>query len=189
MRGVWLRHTPAGADPARRPVPPEDSRWQHGDVVDALYLCGDEGGVWAEWYRDLAERSIPPQAALPRDLWSYEIALGAVADLRTSEGCAGVLAPSAAKPGSLILCVFLPDPTLPGAITRKHRRGVLTSRRSRRGGCAHSPIGRRRRRRRGRVRTRGWGWYPATTPLRGQGHRAGGDERHALVPLSSTQTR
>ena len=143
---MWLRHTPAGADPARRPVPPDDNRWQRGDVVDALYLCADEAGVWAEWYRHLAERAMPPRAALPRDLWTYEIAPLPVADLRTAErlarvglpppvpgrrtwptfqavgehlhheGFAGLLAPSAARPGTLILCVFLAERTLPGAL-------------------------------------------------------------------------
>jgi RES domain-containing protein len=142
-RGLWLRHTPAGADPERRPVPADDNRWQSGDVVDALYVCSDEAGVWAEWYRHLAERGIPPHASLPRDLWTYEIAPLPVADLRTSDrlarvglplpapgrrtwpsfqavgeqlrrdGFAGILVPSAARPSSLILCVFVTGPPLP----------------------------------------------------------------------------
>ena len=73
VRGRWLRHTPAGVDPALRPVPADDNRWQRGTFVDALYLCDEVACVWAEWYRHLAERGIPPQMALPRDLWSYGV--------------------------------------------------------------------------------------------------------------------
>jgi hypothetical protein len=146
VRGRWLRHTPAGADPAARPIPADDNRWQRGSVVDALYLCDETDCVWAEWYRHLAERAIPPQPALPRDLWSYDVAEVEVADLRTPErlaavglpvpqpgrggwpvfqtvgeqlyadGYAGLLAPSAARPQSLVLCVFLATPAVPGTV-------------------------------------------------------------------------
>ena len=34
-------------------------------------LANDEAGAWAEWYRHLAERALPPAAGLPRDLWIY----------------------------------------------------------------------------------------------------------------------
>jgi len=143
VNGRWFRHTPAGMEPTARPVPAEDNRWQRGNVVDALYLCGEVACVWAEWYRHLAERGIPPELALPRDLWTYELAAFEVADLRTTErlarvglpqpapgrrswpafqavgeqlhhdGFAGLLAPSAARPQSVVLCVFLPAATLP----------------------------------------------------------------------------
>lgn len=138
VQGRWLRHTPTGVNPAARPVPPDDNRWQRGHVSDALYLCQDVDCVWAEWYRHLAERGVPPQRSLPRDLWTYEIDLLEVADLSTAprlariglseprpgrrswppfqavgeqlyrEGFAGLLAPSAARPESLVLCVFIP---------------------------------------------------------------------------------
>ncbi len=141
--GRWLRHTPAGVEPTARPVPADDNRWQRWSVVDALYLCEEAACVWAEWYRHLAERGIPPELALPRDLWTYEIEALEVADLRTAErlarvglpqpqpgrrswptfqavgeqlhtdGFAGLLAPSAARPRSVVLCVFLPSGTLP----------------------------------------------------------------------------
>jgi len=144
VNGRWLRHTPADADPALRPVPPDDNRWQRGSVIDALYLCDELACVWAEWYRYLAERGIPPRMALPRDLWSYEVDALKVADLKTTErlaraglplptpgrrgwpafqaigeqlhknGYAGLVAPSAARPQSLVLCVFLPGGALPG---------------------------------------------------------------------------
>ena len=146
MRGRWLRHAPAGADPKARPVPAADNRWQRGTVVDALYLCDEADCVWAEWYRHLAELAIPPQAALPRDLWSYEIAGIDVADLRTPErlarvglpvpqpgrtawpafqrvgeqlhsgGCAGLIAPSAARPQSVVLCLFVATPLLTAVV-------------------------------------------------------------------------
>jgi hypothetical protein len=135
--GRWLRHVPHGADPVGRPVPAPDGRWQRGRIVDALYLVRDQAGMWAEWYRWLAEAAIPPQAALPRDVWTFGVRRMAIADLSTPErlarvelappapgragwrsyqrvgealhreGWRGLLAPSAARPGSLVLCVFL----------------------------------------------------------------------------------
>jgi hypothetical protein len=83
--GSWFRQTPAGVDPASRPVPPDDNRWQRGGVVDAVYFAADHDCVWAEWYRHLAERGIPPQAALPRDLWTYDVEQPELVDLRDAE--------------------------------------------------------------------------------------------------------
>jgi len=42
-------------------------------VVDAIYLASDEATMWAEWYRHLAERGIPPLQQLPRDVWRYRV--------------------------------------------------------------------------------------------------------------------
>jgi RES domain-containing protein len=97
-------------------------------VVDALYLAGDEDGMWAEWYRHLAESGVPPMRALPRDVWRFAVGATRVADLSTAarldavgltipppgrrswpacqdvgerlhaEGWAGLIAPSAARP-------------------------------------------------------------------------------------------
>ena len=142
--GIWLRHVPHDADPRSRPHPPGDNRWQRGDIVDALYLAHDEDTLWAEWYRHLAERGIPPLRQLPRDRWRYRVPRLDVADLTTaerlarvgldpptpgrktwppcqavgetlwSEGWPGLLAPSAARPEGLVLCLFVEDPaTLP----------------------------------------------------------------------------
>jgi RES domain-containing protein len=135
--GRWLRHVPHGADPVGRPEPAPDGRWQRGRIVPALYLARDQAGMWAEWYRWLAEAAIPPHAALPRDVWTFGVRRLAVADLSSAErleraglsepepshgswrpfqrvgeqlhreGWRGLLAPSAARPGSLVLCVFL----------------------------------------------------------------------------------
>ncbi|MGH2861253.1 MAG: RES family NAD+ phosphorylase [Solirubrobacteraceae bacterium] len=146
VTGRWLRHIPAGADPAVRPAAAGDNRWQRGSIVDALYLCDQTACVWAEWYRHLAELAIPPQMALPRDLWTYTVTDLHVADLRSPEqlaaiglpvprpgrqswqpfqavgerlyadGYAGLLAPSAARPQSVVLCVFLPDTALPASV-------------------------------------------------------------------------
>jgi hypothetical protein len=103
--------------------------------VDALYLAVDDATAWAEWYRHLAERGLPPHQQLPRDLWQWEIDVE-VADLsdaarlarvglttprpgrrrwppyqRVGEaladaGWSGLVAPSAAPPEHLVLCPF-----------------------------------------------------------------------------------
>jgi hypothetical protein len=134
--GVWFRHIPAGGDPNHQADPPGDNRWQRGEVVDALYFGDQEDTVWAEWYRVQAETGLPPERALPRDLWRWRIDLGGIADLSSAaalarlglpepeprhsqhpqfqeigealyaKGHSGLLAPSAARPGSCVLCVF-----------------------------------------------------------------------------------
>jgi len=144
VEGRWLRHVPHGADPLGRPDPPPDSRWQRGAVVPALYLADGEETVWAEWYRHLAEAGLPPDEALPRDLWPWDVRVR-VADLSTPErleeaglappspgrrtwaafqrlgetlfreGWPGLLAPSAARPEGLVLCLFRPQETVAGA--------------------------------------------------------------------------
>jgi RES domain-containing protein len=134
--GRWLRHGPDGAPawpPAR--VPPPDGRWQGGDVVGALYLADSEDTVWAEWYRHLAEKGLPPNEQMPRRLWQWNVNVR-VANLSTparlrrvgleppaagrhtwppyqnvghqlrSEGWIGLLAPSAARPRGRVLCLF-----------------------------------------------------------------------------------
>jgi hypothetical protein len=83
--GTWLNHIPHRADPGVRPQPAGDNRWQRGEVVDALYLADEEQILWAEWYRHLAERGIPPMRQLPRDVLRY-----------WREGWPGLLAPSTA---------------------------------------------------------------------------------------------
>lgn len=135
--GEWLRQIPQRADPRLRPQPPDDNRWQRGSVVDAVYLAADEETLWAEWYRHLAERGLPPLQQLPRDLWRFRVPSLPVADLRDEdrlarlglpvptpgrktwpayqrvgealwrEGWSGLLTPSAARPNGLVLCLFL----------------------------------------------------------------------------------
>lgn len=138
IAGSWWRHVPAGVDPVRRPDPPRDGRWQRGDVADAVYLADSAQTAWAEWYRWLAEFALAPRVGLPRDLWRAEVAIEAVVDLRTAvalsalglpaplperdqwpayqavgealhaDGATSLAAPSAAREGGFVLCVFLP---------------------------------------------------------------------------------
>jgi RES domain-containing protein len=135
VRGRWVKHTYPGSLPLPERDPPPDNRWQRGEIVDALYLADSEQTAWAEWYRHLAERAIPPLAQMPRALWTWEIDVE-VADLSSTdrlsavglpppapghlswpafqeigeqlahEGWVGLLAPSAARPGGQVLCLF-----------------------------------------------------------------------------------
>jgi RES domain-containing protein len=134
--GRWVRHGPDGA-PAWPPlrVPAPDGRWNRGDVVGALYLADSEETAWAEWYRHLAEKGIPPDEQMPRRLWQWDVDVR-VANLSTTarlrraglgvpppgrhtwapyqnvglqlwrEGWAGLLAPSAARPRGRVLCLY-----------------------------------------------------------------------------------
>jgi hypothetical protein len=145
VNGVWWRHVRAGLAPRDRPPDPADGRWQTGDVVEAVYLGEKPETVWAEWYRFVAEQGIPPEVALPRDLWRWEIDLPELANLSDDKrlgrvglppplphrgnwpayqavgnelfrlGWKGLLAPSAAREGDLALCLFRTADELPGA--------------------------------------------------------------------------
>ena len=138
VTGRWVRHAPAGAPAIPERDPPPDNRWQRGAIVDALYLADEAGTAWAEWYRHLAEHGLPPNRQLPRDLWSWEIDVE-VADLSDAtrlarvglamprpgrrgwppyqrvgetladDGWAGLVAPSAARPEHLVVCLFRAD--------------------------------------------------------------------------------
>lgn len=118
-------------------MPAGDNRWQRGAVVDGLYLSADEDTLWAEWYRHLAERGLPPARQLPRDLWRFRVGPLDVADLSSEdrlarvglklpepgrrtwpryqavgetlwrEGWPGMVAPSAARPLGVVLCMFI----------------------------------------------------------------------------------
>ena len=109
-------------------------------MVDAVYFADEEETLWAEWYRHLAERGIPPLQQLPRDVWRHRVRTLEVADLSDArrlarvglrvptpgrrdwssyqtvgemlwrEGRHGLLAPSAARPSGLVLCLFVQDP-------------------------------------------------------------------------------
>jgi RES domain-containing protein len=136
IRGDWWRHAPLGGDPWYLPAVPASNRWQRGDIVPALYLADSPDTAWAEWYRHLAERAVPPMETLPRALWRWNVELERVADLRSPEALAAIglarprpgrgdwppfqhagealhaagwpalIAPSAARPDGLVLCVF-----------------------------------------------------------------------------------
>jgi hypothetical protein len=98
VSGTWWRHLPAGGDVLYVPPDPPNMRWQHGEVVEGLYLADSTETAWGEWYRWLAETGLPPMQALPRDLWQWDIAMPRVADLST-EGRLAELGLGLPKPG------------------------------------------------------------------------------------------
>ncbi len=143
VTGLWWRHVPTGADPVSLPAHPPDGRWQRGNVVGAIYLADEPDTAWAEWYRALAELGVPPTRSLPRALWRANVELEvvdlsdreflsrvgldaprprrvewatfqAVGEALHHEGWPGLLAPSAARPDHLVLCVFRTEDQLPG---------------------------------------------------------------------------
>ncbi|HEY5942678.1 MAG TPA: RES family NAD+ phosphorylase [Solirubrobacterales bacterium] len=144
VSGVWSRHIPGGGDVHYWADPPADNRWQRGSVDDALYFASDEDTAWAEWYRAAAELGLPPSQLMPRDMWDWEISLPDVADMSTAkrlakvglalpepthsewpefqevgeelhaEGWPALVAPSAARPQGLVLCVFRGSAIVPG---------------------------------------------------------------------------
>lgn len=121
-----------------------DGRWQRGSEIDALYLADEEATAWAEWYRHLAELGVPPDQWLPTYLWTWKVDVE-VADLSTekrlrkvgltsprpgrrswrqfqkvgemlrAERWGGLLAPSAAHRGGLVLCLFRESSSVQGA--------------------------------------------------------------------------
>jgi RES domain-containing protein len=129
--GEWIRHVPYRTDLWGRSAEATDGRWQHGGVVQALYLADTAQTAIAEWYRFLAERGLPPGQAIPHDHHIWQVDLE-VADLSTPErlarvglqpprpdratwtafqdvgdqlfeaGYAGLLAPSAARPDARV---------------------------------------------------------------------------------------
>jgi RES domain-containing protein len=138
VEGTWIRHVPHGADLLGRADTPSDGRWQRGDVVRALYLADTVATATSEWYRSLAEWGLSPQDHIPYDhhRWRLDLELADLSDLeqlasvgleaprpsrRTwtayqavgerlwGEEWAGLIAPSAAHPGSLVICLFAAD--------------------------------------------------------------------------------
>jgi RES domain-containing protein len=135
VHGEWIRHAPHRAALLGRKERTTAGRWQRDDVVRGLYLAANAETAIAEWYRWLAERALRPGSGVPHDHHRWEVSLE-VADLSTAErlaavglqspqpsratwapfqavgealwmaGWPGVLAPSAARPASNVLCVF-----------------------------------------------------------------------------------
>jgi RES domain-containing protein len=136
VAGIWWRQVRHGLAPLDRTAPPSDGRWQHGAIVEAIYFADEAETAWAEWYRFLSEIAVPPMQNMPRDLWRWKVDAEAVADLSSvekladaalpvpqpqrsswkpfqeygenlyAEGFQGILAPSAARPGHDVLCLF-----------------------------------------------------------------------------------
>ena len=139
VQGTWWRITRAGTDPLFWSSEPADGRWQRGSVVRALYLGESVETCWAEWYRHTSEAGVPPQQRLPTAIWRVDVAVDDVADLTAPrilagegiarlspsrrqwpktqpigealwrDGARGVLAPSAAHKGGLVLAIFRPN--------------------------------------------------------------------------------
>jgi RES domain-containing protein len=145
VTGRWYKHAFLGAPALPQRDPPPDSRWQRGDVVDAVYLADEVETAWAEWYRHLAELGLPPARQMPRDLWPWEldaeladlsdparlerVALGVpkpgrsgwpayqrVGEALHDEGWSGLLAPSAARPEHAVACLFREGNAVVGAV-------------------------------------------------------------------------
>lgn len=144
VEGTWWRITRADSDPLFWTTEAADGRWQRGRVVRALYLGDSEATVWAEWYRHTSEAGVPPQQRLPRAIWRIDVDIEAIADLTPEgllagegiarldptrrqwpktqpigescwrEGARGVLAPSAARDGGLVLAIFRPTESIDG---------------------------------------------------------------------------
>ena len=135
VHGEWIRHAPHHSWLLGRAAEPTDGRWQRGEIVRGLYLADEPATATAEWYRLLAERGLPPARAIPHDhhVWELKLQLAdvstpnrlarlnldtprpgrrtwapfqAVGEQLFREGFAGLLAPSAARPQSLISCIF-----------------------------------------------------------------------------------
>jgi RES domain-containing protein len=172
VASLGWRHSPYQADLLGCSPEPSDGRWQHGAEVRGLYLADEPETAIAEWYRLLAERGLPPRYAVPFELHSWDFDL-TLADLRDAgrlqrvgltpprpgrrtwgsyqdvgdqlhrEGWDGLLAPSAARPNNLIVCIFCdgwppsnavptarrtlneipPPPTRAAELAERHTRG------------------------------------------------------------------
>lgn len=146
VTGRWYRITRPGTSPLFWSAVPFDARWQRGAVVRGLYLACCADTAWAEWLRATAEDGVPPASRLPRDVWPLDVDVDAIEDLsdptslkafglpriRPSQrqwpayqvvgealwrgGARGLLAPSAAHEGHRVLCLFRPEPAVPGVI-------------------------------------------------------------------------
>lgn len=133
---VWCRQIPGSGDVHYRPEDPADYRWQRAVATEALYFADSKETAWAEWYRFLAEAGVPPNMALPRDLWKWRVRIDGIADLSSKKrlakvglplpepgriqwpsfqatgeqifesGYPGLLAPSAARHSGFVLCLF-----------------------------------------------------------------------------------
>jgi RES domain len=143
VRGTWFKHARPGRGPLPYRNPAPDNRWQRGAIVDAVYLGDAPETVWAEWYRHLAEAAVPPEQRLPIELWEWKVDVR-VADLSNDarlervglplprpgraswppfqavgeelwkEGWAGLVAPSAARPAGLVMCVYRTEQEVAG---------------------------------------------------------------------------
>lgn len=135
VAGYWIRHVPHASELLGRAPVATDGRWQRASVARALYLADEPDTAIAEWYRVLAELGLPPARRIPHDhhIWAIDLKLAdlsqdarltavgldlprparrtwpafqAVGEQLWRDGWPGLVAPSAARPQSLIACVF-----------------------------------------------------------------------------------
>lgn len=138
VSGELIRHASHRSSLLGRVPTPTDGRWQRGAKVGGLYLADETGTAVAEWYRYLAERGLPPSYAVPHDhhVWRVDLKVADLSDRQrlarvglglplptrrtwppfqdvgealSSEGWSGLIAPSAARPGWTVLCIFTAD--------------------------------------------------------------------------------
>jgi RES domain-containing protein len=120
MAGEWILHAPHRSGLLRRSPEATDGRWQRGELVRGLYLADESHIAVAEWYRYLAERGLPPSAAIAHDhhVWRVHLTL---ADLSTAERLAAV----GLRPPRLTRRDGPPYPDIGEELWRNGWRGVL----------------------------------------------------------------
>lgn len=140
INGTWWRQGMAGLGPLAWREPAPDARWQRGSITGALYLADSPETAWAEFFRAMAELGLPPRVRMPRDLQRVKVRAREIADLTSPdslaacgleaprptsrqwpafqgvgeqlfmEGARGLKAPSAAREGGIVLCLFRQGP-------------------------------------------------------------------------------
>jgi len=138
IQGAFYRHVAAGRDPrSGLGARINGGRWNPPDSFSTLYLAEAVDTVTREFYRLARRQGLHPRDFLPRDLYTFEVELEAVLDLRLDDarervglsstelrsddaracqaigeaahylGLEGVAVPSAAGGGGIVLAVFL----------------------------------------------------------------------------------
>ena len=156
IKGSWVRHARSPSEPLPERDPPPDSRWQRGAIVDALYLADKEPTAWAEWYRTLAELGLPPEHRLPTYLWTWRLDVHlanltnaarlarvglplpspgqhtwppfqSIGEELYADGWAGLIAPSAARPVGLVVCLYRTSAAISGATALRPPKKITSA--------------------------------------------------------------
>jgi RES domain-containing protein len=138
IQGAFYRHVAVGRDPrSGLGARINGGRWNPPDSFSTLYLAEAVETAAREFYRLARRQGLHPRDFLPRDLYTFEVELEVVLDLRLNEarervgpssaelrsddaracqaigetahhlGLEGIAAPSAAGGGGIMLAVFL----------------------------------------------------------------------------------